>query len=163
MNTRRSLFAAAIGLSILACQAVAQEPNIIQPQPMLPTEKLTVVTHDGIRHDFIVEMALTSPQQITGLMFRPTVPEGTGMLFDWRQSRESDMWMRNTLAQLDMLFINADGTIRHIAEHTVPQSLAVISSGGAVRATLEIAAGTAEKLDIRVGDHVENRIFGNAP
>jgi uncharacterized membrane protein (UPF0127 family) len=163
MNTRRTLFAAAIGLSILAWQAVAQEPNITQPQPMLPTEKLTVVTHDGHRHDFAVEMALTPPQQVTGLMFRPTVPEGTGMLFDWGQSRESDMWMRNTLAPLDMLFINADGTIRHIAEHTVPQSLAVISSGGAVRATLEIAAGTAEKLDIRVGDHVENRIFGNAP
>jgi hypothetical protein len=163
MNTRRTLFAAAIGLSILAWQAVAQEPNITQPQPMLPTEKLTVITHDGQRHDFTVEMALTPPQQVTGLMFRPTVPEATGMLFDWQQARESDMWMRNTLAPLDMLFINADGTIRHIAERTVPQSLAVISSGGAVRATLEIAAGTAEKLDIRVGDHVENRIFGNAP
>ena len=163
MNTRRSLFAAAIGLSIVAFQVMAQEPNITKPQPMLPTEKLTVITHDGKRHDFTVEMALTPPQQVTGLMFRPTVPDATGMLFDWQQARESDMWMRNTLAPLDMLFINADGTIRHIAERTVPQSLAVISSGGPVRATLEIAAGTAEKLDIRVGDHVENRIFGNAP
>jgi uncharacterized membrane protein (UPF0127 family) len=108
-------------------------------------------------------MALTQAQQIIGLMFRPTVPDGTGMLFDWGQPRESDMWMRNTIAPLDMLFISADGTIHHIAEDTVPQSLAVISSGGQVRATLEIAAGTAEKLDIRVGDKVQNSVFGNAP
>ena len=62
-----------------------------------------------------------------------------------------------------MLFINADGTIRRIAENTVPQSLAVIDSHGPVRATLELAAGTAERLDIRVGDQVLQRIFGNAP
>jgi uncharacterized membrane protein (UPF0127 family) len=81
------------------------------------------------------------------------------MLFDWGQPRESSMWMRNTLASLDMMFIAQDGTISHIAEHTVPQSLAVISSGGPVRATLEVAAGTSERLDIRVGDKVEQRIF----
>jgi uncharacterized membrane protein (UPF0127 family) len=85
------------------------------------------------------------------------------MLFDWGGARASQMWMKNTISALDMLFINADGTIRHIAEHTVPQSLAVIDSGGPVRATLEVAAGTAERLDIRVGDKVMQRIFGNAP
>jgi uncharacterized protein len=61
------------------------------------------------------------------------------------------------------VFINADGTIRSIAENTVPQSLAVIDSHGAVRATLEVAAGTTQKLNIRVGDSVRQRIFGNAP
>jgi uncharacterized membrane protein (UPF0127 family) len=73
------------------------------------------------------------------------------------------MWMRNTLVPLDMVFINADGTIRSIAENTVPRSLAVIDSRGAVRATLEVAGGTTEKLNIRVGDKVQQRIFGNAP
>ena len=75
----------------------------------------------------------------------------------------SQMWMRNTIASLDMVFINADGTIRSIAENTVPQSLAVIDSRGPVRATLELAAGTTARLNIRVGDKVQQRIFGNAP
>ena len=48
----------------------------------------------------------------------------------------------------------AFGTIRAIAERTVPQSLATIDSRGPVRGTLELAAGTAERLDIRVGDKV---------
>ena len=157
--TRRLLFAALLGASLLAAPALAQTG----PQPELPKEKLVIVTHDGTRHDFNVEMALTMDQQTTGLMFRPSVAADGGMLFDWGSPRESQMWMRNTVAGLDMLFINADGSIRSIAEHTVPQSLAVIDSRGPVRATLEVAAGTAERLDIRVGDKVLQRIFGNAP
>ncbi|MGI4807353.1 MAG: DUF192 domain-containing protein [Janthinobacterium lividum] len=138
-------------------QAEAQE--ITAPQPELPKEKLTIVTRDGKRHEFNVEMALSPQQQETGLMFRKTVPADGGMLFDWGSPRDSMMWMRNTVSSLDMVFINQDGTIRHIAENTTPESLATIDSGGAVRATLELAAGTARRLGIHVGDKVEQRIF----
>jgi uncharacterized membrane protein (UPF0127 family) len=133
------------------------------PQAELRKEKLVIVTHDGQRHEFNVEMATTPDQQTTGLMFRPSVPAAGGMLFDWGSDREMAMWMKNTIAPLDMLFINGDGTIRAIAENTVPQSLAPIPSHGPVRAVLELGAGTAERLDIRVGDKVLQRIFGNAP
>ena len=132
------------------------------PQPKLPTEPLVIVTREGKRLPFQVEMALTPEQQMVGLMFRPTVGPEEGMLFDWGQPRESSMWMRNTIASLDMLFITQNGTVLRIAERTVPRSLAVISSNGPVRATLELAAGTAERLGIRVGDRVEQRIFGTA-
>jgi hypothetical protein len=84
------------------------------------------------------------------------------MLFDWKAPQSTRMWMRNTIAPLDMIFINADGSIRSIAENAVPESLAVIDSHGPVRATLEVAAGMAKQLNIRVGDQVKQRIFGNA-
>ncbi len=128
-------------------------------QPDLPKEKLVVVTKDGARHEFTVEMALSPEQQTVGLMFRTNVPADGGMLFDWGVPRDSTMWMRNTVSPLDMLFINDDGMIRRIAEDTVPQSLAMIESRGPVRATLELAAGTAKRLGIRVGDRVEQGIF----
>ena len=156
MMFRRTLLA---GLAALTARpALAQTA----PQPELPKEKLVILTHDGKRLEFSVEMALTANQQTLGLMFRTTVPPDGGMLFDWGTPRRSQMWMRNTVSSLDMLFINADGTIRAIAERTVPQSLATIDSNGPVRATLEVAAGTAVRLDIRVGDKVLQRIFGNA-
>ena len=142
--------------------ARAQEANITGPQPELPKEKLVIITRDGARHEFNVEMAMTPQQQTVGLMFRPTVAPDGGMLFDWVTPHSSQMWMRNTIAPLDMVFINADGTIRSIVENTVPESLAVIDSRGPVRATLELAAGTTAKLNILVGDKVEQRIFGNA-
>lgn len=153
---RRVLILGSIGAAITV-QAGAQE--ITAPQPDLPKEKLVIVTRDGKRHDFDVEMALSPQQQETGLMFRKTVPADGGMLFDWGSPRESMMWMRNTVSSLDMLFIDQDGTIRRIAENTTPESLATIDSGGPVRATLELAAGTARRLGIHAGDKVEQRIF----
>jgi len=124
------------------------------PNPTLPTQKLTIVGHNGAKHDFTVEMAVTPEQQETGLMFRREVPADRGMLFVWDEPHEVPMWMKNTLVPLDMVFIGADGKVIHIAEDTVPQSLAQISSGGPVKATLELQAGLTEKLDIRVGDKV---------
>ena len=149
---RRALIAL---LAALPLAAYAQTTA----QPELPKERLVIVTKDGARHEFNVEMALSPEQQTVGLMFRPSVPADGGMLFDWGTPRDSTMWMRNTVSPLDMLFINDDGTIRRIAEDTVPQSLAMIESRGPVRATLELAAGTAKRLGIRVGDRVEQRMF----
>jgi uncharacterized protein len=159
MNRRHFLL-----LTMLApIAARAQGSSPTGPQPELPKERLVITTRDGTQHAFMVEMATTPDQQTVGLMFRPSVPPDGGMLFDWGTPRNSQMWMRNTIASLDMVFINADGTIRSIAENTVPQSLAVIDSRGPVRATLELAAGTTARLNIRVGDKVQQRLFGNAP
>ena len=71
------------------------------------------------------------------------------------------MWMRNTYVSLDMIFIRKDGRIARIAERTQPLSERVISSGGPVRAVLEVVAGTARKLGIAPGDLVAHRMFGN--
>ncbi len=167
MNRRHFLALFAI-LSLAAhvpahMQARAQGLDPTGPQPELPKEKLVIATKGGQQHVFNVEMALTAEQQAVGEMFRPSVPEDGGMLFDWGSPRTSIMWMKNTLVPLDMVFINADGTIRSIAENTVPYSLAAIDSRGPVRATLELRGGTTARLNIRVGDTVRQRIFGNPP
>ncbi|MGI4950646.1 MAG: DUF192 domain-containing protein [Janthinobacterium lividum] len=144
-------------IGLLMMPLTGQAQTVAQPE--LPKEKLVIVTEDGTRHDFNVEMALSPEQQTVGLMFRTSIPADGGMLFDWGAPRDSAMWMRNTVSSLDMLFINADGTIRRVVENTVPESLATIDSRGPVRATLELAAGTARRLDIHAGDKVEQRVF----
>ncbi len=149
-------------LGFLAAPAAAQ-PGIDRPQPRLRTEPLVIVTRTGARHRFTVEMAVAPDEQMIGLMFRPSVAPDEGMLFDWGTPRESSMWMRNTITSLDMLFIAEGGRIHRVAERAVPLSLDTIASRGPVRATLELAAGTAERLDIRVGDRALHRIFGAAP
>jgi uncharacterized membrane protein (UPF0127 family) len=160
MTFRRPLLASIAAL--IADPAFAQ-PGVDRPQPRLPTERMVIVTRDGRRLDFTVEMALTPDQQTIGLMFRPEVKADEGMIFDWGQPRESSMWMRNTLAPLDMVFIAADGRIHRIVERTVPLSLTPVDSRGPVRATLELQGGITEKLDIRVGDRVLHRMFGTQP
>ncbi|HQT46507.1 MAG TPA: DUF192 domain-containing protein, partial [Acidocella sp.] len=100
--------------------------------------QLRIVGDDGKSHVFTVELAQTIQQQDTGLMFRTAVPANTGMLFPWTQPQVSEMWMKNTIVPLDMVFIGADGMVKAIAEDTVPFSLRTISGGVPVLATLEL-------------------------
>ncbi len=137
------------------------EPN--GPQAVLPEETLVIVGVHGVRHVFHVEVARTPQQQTTGLMFRKDVPPESGMLFVWGHPIESQMWMKNTLVPLDMVFIDAAGSVSRIVENTVPQSLAIIASRGPVVATLELRGGITSKLGIVVGDHVLCRALGTMP
>jgi uncharacterized membrane protein (UPF0127 family) len=134
---------------------------ITKAQPKLPTIPLTI-THNGVKHVFTVEQATTPREQTVGLMFRTAIPADGGMLFDWGVTKESEMWMRNCPVPEDMVFIDPDGTIHHIAENTVPQSMAIVSSEGPVQATLELQGGITSKLGIEVGDKVTGGPFGKA-
>jgi uncharacterized membrane protein (UPF0127 family) len=92
-------------------------------------------------------------------MYRKELPEGRGMLFDFKRDQEISMWMQNTYIPLDMIFIRADGRIHRIAQNTEPLSTRIVSSGGAVRAVLEVIGGTAKRLGIAPGDRVAHPIF----
>lgn len=147
--TRRHLFAVAafVAFALVSFAAAAAEKGTLE-----------IVTKNGV-HVFNIEMATNDAERQKGLMFRKELPEGQGMLFDFKQDQEISMWMRNTYIPLDMLFINADGRIRRIAENTTPLSERTIPSGGPVRGVLEVIGGTAKKLGIAPGDRVAHPIF----
>lgn len=114
---------------------------------------LEIVTKTGVQV-FSVEVAKTDEERERGLMFRTSLPDGQGMLFDFSPEQSVSMWMKNTLIPLDMIFIRADGRILRIAENTKIQSEDIIPSGGPVRAVVEVIAGTARKYGIQPGDRV---------
>jgi uncharacterized protein len=121
-------------------------------------QQLEIATKNGV-HIFGVELAVTPEEQARGLMFRRELPERQGMLFDFKREQPTSFWMKNTYISLDMIFIRADGRILSIAENTVPLSEELVSSGGPVRAVLEVIAGTSKKLGIAPGDRVTHPIF----
>jgi len=121
-------------------------------------QTLEIVTKSGVKV-FSVELAKTREEREKGLMFRKELPEGRGMLFDFSPQQDVSMWMKNTYLSLDMIFIQADGRILRIAENTEPMSERIISSGGPVKAVLEVAAGTARKDGIAPGDRVAGPLF----
>jgi len=143
-----------------AADAVPAAPS--QAQAELPRVPLTITSRDGKAHVFSVEQARTAREQEVGEMFRKVLPEDRGMLFLWPSPQSSDMWMRNTLVPLDIVFIDETNHIHAIAENAVPLSEAHISSQGAVAATLELAGGTTEKLGIEVGDTVASTALPHA-
>jgi uncharacterized membrane protein (UPF0127 family) len=140
------LASAGVTLTILSGPTTAQ--------PTLPQERLTVTDSRGHNHVFQVEMATTPGEQEIGLMFRPSVPPTTGMLFIFPIVQPQSFWMEHTSVPLDMLFINANGVIRAIARHAVPYSLSPELSGGPVKAVLELQGGLTDKEDIHIGDRV---------
>jgi uncharacterized membrane protein (UPF0127 family) len=125
-------------------------------------DRLTVVTEDGERHDFRVELARTPEQQSQGLMYRRSLDADAGMLFVYRPPRHVSMWMKNTLIPLDMLFIDADGRVVRVAERTVPMSTETIESGRRVKGVLELNGGTADRLGIEPGARILHPAFGAA-
>jgi len=146
-------------LTAFALTGGARAQEITGPQPKLPTQKLTIISKSGAQHVLQVEVATTPREQEIGEMYRTDIPAGEGMFFDWGVPREVPMWMKNCPVPEDMVFIGDDGVISHIAENTVPESEAVIPSGGKVRATLELQGGLTAKLDINVGDRIVGVIF----
>ncbi len=108
------------------------------------------------------EIADTPDKQAIGLMFRRHLDKNAGMLFLYDRDQEVRMWMKNTFLPLDMVFIRADGTVHRIEAHTVPFSQAIISSGGPVRAVLELNAGSAERFQLMPGDKVVHPFFAAA-
>lgn len=151
----RHVLAALLAAAVISTQAAAQNRLVT-----FDRDEVTIETADGARHRFDIELAVTNEQQAQGLMYRRSLPEGAGMLFLYGREWSVSMWMKNTLIPLDMLFIARSGRIVHVAERTVPLSLATISAGRPVAAVLELNAGTAARLGIRVDDRVVHRAFG---
>ena len=121
-------------------------------------DTVEIATKSGV-HAFSVELAATEAEREKGLMYRKSLPEGQGMLFDFHRDQEVGFWMKNTYIPLDMIFIRGDGRILRIAENTEPLSEKIVPSNGPVRAVLEVIGGTARKLGIVPGDRVAGSIF----
>ncbi|TCQ28351.1 DUF192 domain-containing protein [Rhizobium sp. PP-CC-3G-465] len=115
---------------------------------------LTISTTDGKTHTFTVELALDSNQRAQGLMFRREMPADHGMFFDFGQTRQVMMWMKNTFLPLDMLFVSKDGKVETIHENAVPHSESIIDSRVPVAYVVELNAGVAKTLSITPGAHV---------
>jgi len=121
-------------------------------------EPVVLVTAAGER-PIDAEVASTPDDMARGLMFRAKLADDQGMLFPSPAPHEVNMWMKNTFIPLDMVFINADGTVRRIEAMTEPLSERVIASDGPVLAVLELAGGAAQRIGLKPGDKVRHRLF----
>jgi uncharacterized protein len=143
----------------LASQRVAsQKTNKDQPVQALKFEQLPIITTNGTVN-LQVEVMRTPESQAQGLMFRQSMADDQGMLFDFSPERYINMWMKNTYISLDIVFVTLDGKIHRIQENTEPHSERLIESGVSIRGVLEIKAGTARRLGIKAGDRLVHSIF----
>jgi len=171
------VFFCAFFLISQSCAQDTQEPLVIPPpikaqqpqssvfytkkvvQQQFETDEIVVQKSDGEELSFNVEMALTPTQQAQGLMYRTEMDDQAGMLFVFNDVAMRSFWMKNTLIPLDMLFIDADGTILHIHDSAQPQDLTSVKSKYPAKAVLELNGGAADKMGIEEGDTVVHPYF----
>ena len=122
---------------------------------------LQIQLQSGKHITYHIEIAKTNAQRQQGLKFRTFLGSNEGMLFIFPKVELIHMWMQDTLIPLDMLFIDAQGTIVSITENTTPLSAEIISSQYPVTAVLELKGGTVQNEGIIIGDMVLHSRLGN--
>jgi len=131
------------------------------PETSPPTVSLQPL--GGAPIEVEVEVVATPQARARGLMFRETLPEGTGMLFIFPETRPLSFWMRNTPISLDIIFMDPAGTIVKIHADTVPYSEESLPSDAPARFVLEVPGGYCARIGLRAGDHIELGPLADTP
>ncbi len=144
-----------------ATAAVVFLASIVAAHAEAPLEPLTIDTASG-PHRFKVEVMRTEPERERGLMYRKTMPRDHGMLFEYQAEQPVAFWMHNTYLPLDLIFIGKDGRVVNVARDAKPMDDSLIPSAGPALGVLELDAGSAKAIDLKAGDVVHHKMFGDA-
>lgn len=139
--------------AVFASLTICAGPAVAGPAMCQPDLALFPDAEAAIR----VEIADDPEERAQGLMYRKELAPLSGMLFIYESPRPVAFWMRNTLIPLDMIFMDAQGSIRHIRHAAVPLDETPIP--GHVDGDpeperlmiLEIAGGEADRLGLQEG------------
>lgn len=104
--------------------------------------------------EFEIEVAKESFETSQGLMYRKSMLANRGMLFIFDNEIVRSFWMKNTYISLDIIYVNQNKEVIHIARNTTPKSETNISSIKPAQYVFEVNAGTADSLGIAEGVHL---------
>ncbi|MCG2459741.1 DUF192 domain-containing protein [Flavobacteriaceae bacterium F89] len=161
---RFKLFGFAIlGFLILQTSCRDAPKKVIKTEPIAFKKEgeLTIfsVGKDSVRVKLDIEIADSDYETQTGLMYRSSMEENQGMLFIFPNTAMHSFYMKNTEFPLDILFVDENLKIAHIAPNAKPFDETGISSQVPVKYVLEVDAGLSQKLGLKIGDSIEfNRL-----
>ncbi|MEI4233837.1 DUF192 domain-containing protein [Roseovarius sp. D22-M7] len=114
-------------------------------------EDVVKLRGDGDQARFRVELADEEAEQRQGLMNRDSLASGAGMLFVYPEPQRVAFWMKNTRIPLDMIFLDAGGTVQKVHHEAVPHDETPIFGGDNIQSVLEINGGLARRIGIEAG------------
>lgn len=110
---------------------------------------------------FTIEIADDPAERERGLMFRDALAPDHGMLFIHDAEEPQAYWMKNTKIPLDILFFDHRHKLVSVQQRVPPCSggdrCPPYASEGSALYVLEVNAGLAESLGIKIGDEL---LFG---
>lgn len=104
---------------------------------------------------FFLEIADTSEKRAQGLMFRQELAKDNGMLFVFSKEGVYSFWMKDTLIPLDIIWLSKEQKIIFIKKDAQPREPHLckhINPEKPAKYVLELKAGTAESIGLKIGD-----------
>jgi uncharacterized protein len=101
-----------------------------------------------------LEVADDEKELQTGLMFRQSMPEDFGMLFVFETEELRNFWMKDTLMDLDIAFLDKEGVIIDI-KRMQKDSERITASDGPAMYAVEMNAGWFPKNNVEKGAKLE--------
>jgi uncharacterized membrane protein (UPF0127 family) len=104
------------------------------------------------------ELAVSEDERARGLMFREKILPDQGMLFVFEAPGLQSFWMKNTLVALDMIWLDGEKRVIHIAADVPPCRGDPCPSYGPdapASYVLELKAGVAQENGIRINDRLQ--------
>ena len=135
-----------LALAAIVAAACSAPQNTPAAPPVASVSGPRVILPDGAA--IRVELATDEATRAQGLMFRDRLAEDRGMLFFFRESGEYPFWMKNTLLPLDMIWIDDQRRVVHVAANVPPCKADPCPNyppNAQARYVLELAAGVAAK------------------
>lgn len=117
--------------------------------------RILSATNNATIANFDIEVVQDMASRARGLMHRRSMEDQQGMLFIFEEEALQSFWMRNTYISLDIIFIDSNKKIVHIAKNTPTLSDAPVPSLKPAIYVLEINAGLSNQLNINIGDSIE--------
>lgn len=115
-------------------------------QPKLPAVKLYIGPEQ-----MDAEMCTTPEEERTGMMFRKSMGENDGMVFNLFQTEQASFWMKNCYVPLSVAYIDPDGVIQEIHPLQPQETNPVLSASNNIRFALETPQGWFDKHNIKPG------------
>lgn len=136
-------------IAVVALFAGGQAKNDYRLNQLRDLAKTTVKIG---KHAFTCWVADNDSKRAEGMMFLTDkeVKPTEGMIFVFPNPQPLSFWMKNTLIDLDIAYIQRDGTI--VSVHTMKRLRETsVPSGGPATFALEVKAGTFKRLGIKKG------------
>ena len=121
--------------------------------PKVPEVRVSFPDAAGVAVE--AELVASSHDTQRGLMYRKSMQDDHGMLFDLPLPREDHaFWMHNTCIPLDLLYVDDDGVIVGIVENAPTLNDGPRSVGCLSHYVLEVNAGWTRRHGVRAGQRV---------
>ena len=150
-------FFVGIWISIFLFNCSVPSSPILKPQFLSISARVRIADRP-----IELEVAKTPEQRSTGLMYRTSLADNKGMLFEFKPAQRVNFWMKNCKISLDMIFLK-NGVVTGIQAKASPCTANPCPTYGPdtiVDQVIELRGGRTAELGLKVGDRIAIEFIG---